>query len=1097
MSLSKTGTSRASGRPHQSFNQESLFFQRSASAAGTAAQRNWLCSGYGRQFFQVSLLCLMLLSVRGTSWCQAEGATLQGTVSDPTDSVIPHATISITNEATGAIRNSETNFAGVYSAQNLAAGSYRVVATATGFHERGITGLVLTVGAVRTVDITLSLAANTTQVEVTATSGYSAPAVETATSSVQGVVDDKTVRELPLNGRDWTSLAALQPGVSQIFNLSGDIATGSARTNRGLASQLTIGGNRPQQNNYRLDGISVNDYANGGPGSALGATLGVDAVQEFSVITSNAPAQYGRSSGGVINSITRSGTNSFHGSVYEFLRNSVFDARNFFDGPSVPSFRRNQFGGSIGGPIIRKKTFFFADYEGVRQSLGVSQIAIVPTGAARQGHLASGNVIVNPNVVPYFSLYALPNGAISGDIGQYNFVGQQVTNEDLITTHLDHNFSQNDTFRATALYDTSSSSSPDNLDELVLGAVSRRAAGILEETHVFSPHLANVVRFGYTRSAVGAPTTASVINPAAVNTALGFIPNSPPGQILITGISRFEGGPGGLGPFFYHYNSYQLYDDATFVHGQQTISFGGYVERIQNNALGGVLPFGEYSFGSLKSFLQNKATFYESALPATPRTPRDLRTTIAAFYVQDDWRVRENLTLNLGLRYEMATVPSETAGRLGVLKQLTDPQPTVVSGYFSNPTLHNFEPRVGFAWTPFRKGLTVFRGAFGVYDVLPLPYLFNLPAIGSAPFYLEGRNTTVPLGAFPTNGFAGKVPLTKQAYIQPNPGRNYVMQWTFNMQQQLSPSTVFTLGYIGSHGIHQPFNSNDMNIVLPTSKSPLGYLWPSPAGSGTVQNPAVGAVTGLLWVGSSTYHSMQAEFKYNLFKRLQGRVSYTWSKSIDDSSSSVAGATFSNSAANLPYFDMSLNKSLSDFDIRHVFSANYLYQIPAPGKPAWAWPLRGWTWGGIFSARTGLPFTVITGGDPLGTNSTSSFDYPDRVAGCGNLVHPQSVNYLNLSCFSFPTPSTRLGNNRRNSIIGPGLFDVDMALIKEITFTERWRIQFQAQAFNLLNRVNFAPPLTTQQQIFNGGGNLLPTAGQLTSTLTSPRQLQFSLKVLW
>src|SRR5579859_6389003 len=280
MSIPKIGTSRASGRPHQSLNQESLFFENSDLLADISAQRNRPCSGYGRQFFQVSLLCLMLVCLRGTSWCQAEGATLQGTVSDPTGAVIPHATVSITNEATGAIRNSETNVAGIYSAQNLAAGSYRVVATATGFHERKIAGMVLTVGAVRNVDITLSLGANTTQVDVTAAGGYSAPAVDTASSSIQGIVDDKTVRELPLNGRDWTSLAALQPGVSQIFNLSGDIATGSARTNRGLASQLTIGGNRPQQNNYRLDGISVNDYANGGPGSALGATLGVDAVQE-------------------------------------------------------------------------------------------------------------------------------------------------------------------------------------------------------------------------------------------------------------------------------------------------------------------------------------------------------------------------------------------------------------------------------------------------------------------------------------------------------------------------------------------------------------------------------------------------------------------------------------------------------------------------------------------------------------------------------------------------------------------------------------------------------------------------------------------------
>ena len=1048
-----------------------------------------------------SLLLLLLVTLPGPSLAQVSGAALQGAVTDPTGGVIPDAKVEITEISTGVSRSTNTNNAGIYSAQNLPAGRYKVVVNAPGFEAATADQVLLTVGAVQNLDIQLSLGGASTRVLVTATP----PSVDTASSTVQGVVDAKTTRQLPLNGRDWTDLSALQPGVSAILTQNTAISTGTDRLNRGLGAQFSIGGNRPQQNNYLLDGISVNDYANGGPGSALAATLGVDAIQEFSVITSNAPAQYGRSSGGIINSITRSGGDQFHGSIYEYLRNSALDARNFFDGPKIPSFRRNQFGASLGGPIIRRKTFFFADYEGVRQALGLTQTSVVLSPAARQGNLVSGAVKISPSVAPFLALYPLPNGVVSGDTGNYNFVANQVTNEDFWTAHVDHIFSNSDTLRFTALYDTSSASSPDASDALLDAALARRAAGVLEETHIFSSRFTNVARFGYSRSVAKAPQTLAVLNPAAGNTSLGFIPAKPPGQLIVTGLQRFQGGPGGFGSFAYHYNSYQGYDNATFVLGKHTLSFGGSVERIQDNQLGGVLPNGEYSFGSIKAFLtNNKASFYESALPATPPTPRDLRQTIGAGYIQDDWRVRTNLTLNLGLRYEAATNISETAGRLAKLVNITDPAATVVSNLISNPTLKNFEPRLGFAWDPFKKNRTVVRGAFGVYDVLPLPYLFALDTIGAAPFYEEGRNTKVAAGAFPLNGFGGLAPRLREAYYQPNPGRNYVLQETLNIQQQLTASTVFTLGYIGSHGVHQPFNANDINIVLPTLTA-NGYQWPvicqgtnCSTGGGTVQNPAVGTVTGHYWNGSSVYNSLQAGLRKDLSHNLQGQVSYTWSKSLDNSSSSVAGATFGNSVANLPFFDQRLNRGLSDFDARHVFSANYLYTLPSPTKQNRALYLflGNWTYSGIVSIRSGNPFSATIGGDPLGTNSTSSFQYPNRSCPGNQAVHPQNVNYLNTSCFSVPALGL-LGNSGRNSLIGPGLIAFTMGLMKETAINERVHTQFQAQAFNIFNRVNFQPPQSTQQQIFNASGNPLSTAGQLTLTATSSRQLQFSLKVLF
>ncbi|MBV9082927.1 MAG: TonB-dependent receptor, partial [Acidobacteriaceae bacterium] len=344
----------------------------------------------------VLALLMPLFSIH--AFAQSGSATLEGTVTDPTGSVVPNATVTITSEETGTERQVTSNQSGIYSAPDLPAASYKVSTSATGFGTREVEHIVLTVGAVRDVDVQLLVGGTETRVTVEA----SVNTVDTATSAVQGVVDGKQTRDLPLNGRDWTTLAALQPGVSSIATQFASTVTATTRLNRGLGNQVTIGGNRPQQNAYRLDGVIINDYANGSPGSVSGVTLGVYAVQEFSVITSNAPAAYGRSSGGVINSITRSGTNDFHGSFYDYLRNSVFDARNFFDPGPVPSFRRNQFGVALGGPILKDKTFFFLNYEGFRQSLGTTLIDVVPSLSARQGP-------VDPKVAPYLGLYNLPN----------------------------------------------------------------------------------------------------------------------------------------------------------------------------------------------------------------------------------------------------------------------------------------------------------------------------------------------------------------------------------------------------------------------------------------------------------------------------------------------------------------------------------------------------------------------------------------------------------------------------------------------------------------------------------------------------------------
>src|SRR5207253_1520695 len=394
---------------------------------------------------------------------QVAGGTLSGTISDPSGRLVPQALISIQNIATGITTTVTTNSDGYYTAANLHLGEYQVTVSAKGFATEVRKGISLSVGAQQVIDLTLQVeSAAHTVVEVTT----EAPAVQLASSDISAVVNATTVRELPLNGRSWTDLAALQPGVDTI-QTQPTFAVGADRGNRGFGQQLTISGARPQQNNYRLDGVSLNDYANGAPGSVLGGNLGVDAIQEFSVLTTNYSADYGKTSGGVVNAITRSGTNQIHGSAYEFLRNSALDSKNYFDTGKIPPFKRNQFGGAIGGPIVKDHTFFFADYEGIRQSLGISTLAFVPSVNARNGLICSNpagdpsgacsthQITLDPAAASYLTFYHSPdpNTEIgNGDIASYTFSGQQVVNENFFTARLDHKFSEKNSLFGTYMF---------------------------------------------------------------------------------------------------------------------------------------------------------------------------------------------------------------------------------------------------------------------------------------------------------------------------------------------------------------------------------------------------------------------------------------------------------------------------------------------------------------------------------------------------------------------------------------------------------------------------------------------------------------------
>ncbi|HEV2202495.1 MAG TPA: carboxypeptidase regulatory-like domain-containing protein [Bryobacteraceae bacterium] len=1067
-----------------------------------------------------SLLCVRVNA-------QVSGGTLSGAVS-ASDLALPNVRVTLKNVATGAERVVTTGAGGLYTFPNVTPGTYELTVDTMGFSTQVRTNITVAVGAKLAVNVAMQ-SGDPTEVNRVALSG------EQASGGATGNVNASTVRDSPLNGRDWTQLAALQAGVTGIQ--TGSAAAGGAAAQRGFGAAISVSGARPDQNNYRLDGISINDYSNGAPGSVLGSNLGVDAVEQFSVLGTNYPAGYGRTSGGVINAVTRSGTNAFHGNVYEFLRNSALDARNFFDG-RIPPFKRNQFGGSAGGPIHKGRTFFFADYEGLRQSLGVTHVDTVPSAAARQGRLSTGTVQVDPAVAKFLgAFYPLPNGPLlgDGDTGIFTFADQQVTTENYFTTKIDHKFSDRDSLSGTYFRDNSKEVQPDNFDQLLSNVVSRRQLATLLEQHIFSPGLLNAARFGFNRAVALSGGVSRVINPLVADPQFGFVPGEDVGWVQgVPGLTDFLGG---LNPSIpntlsssstYTWNSFQGADDVFLTKGVHALQFGVVVERMEDNILSTLAVDGGFKFASLADFLTNQPRNFEGVVPrAIPVV--GIRETLAGAYAQDDIRVRRGLNLSVGLRYEMATVPSEVNNRISNLLNLTDAQPHVGSPFFLNPTLRNFEPRLGLAWSPFAGDKTVVRAGAGMFDVLPLPYEFTLTIPNEAPFVKQIFAERLPPGSFPTGAYnqsAGSATVSRATYTEHNPKRNYVTQWNFNLERQLPAGLTATLGYVGSHGVHQPYRQDNFDTVLPTLTA-AGYLYPA---SAATLNPNFGRISGNLWQASSSYNALQAVVEKSLSHGVQFHGAYTWSKSIDTLSATVADDAFPNGLMNPLFFDQHTSRGLSDFDVAQNFVVNLTWEAPVrkTGSQLTRWALNGWQLGGIYKASSGQPFTPILGGDPLGTKLDEWNEPPDRVTGpgCQTLTNAGNPNrYIKPGCFTLPVATPAIasqcvpfigngtlahpqfpgtcanlrGNLGRNTVIGPGMSNLDFSLFKNNVIrsvSENFNVQFRAEFFNVFNRANFSSP-TDNRTISDQNGSPIGSVGLITSTQTTSRQIQFALKVIW
>jgi hypothetical protein len=1066
---------------------------------------------------------------------QLAGANLSGVVLDSSGGTVPNARVSIKNVATGVVREVQSNSDGLYSAPNLSPGSYEIEVTAKGFSRTVLKDVTLTVGSERALNLILEVGEVNTRVEVFSTP----PTVEASSSTLGATVEQKTIVDLPLNGRDWTLLATLQPGVIAV---RAQATTGNSanRGNRGFGNQLADSGHRPYENAYRVDGININDYTNGAPGSVLGVTLGVDAIQEFNVVTTNYNAEYGRTSGAVINSVTKSGTNNFHGSTYLFDRDKIFDARNFFDPATKPPFHRVQFGASAGAPIIKNRTFIFGDYEGIRESQSLSFSDRVPSQNARNGQLSSGPITVDPAIKAALALWPLPSPGLegNGDIGVFLTSGLKVSDENYFTVRGDHQLSANDSVSVSYFFDTAPQLIPDALNNLINQVFARRQMLGISETHVFGPSLVNILRFGFNRTQGQVSQPVRAINPAAVDTNLGTVTGETAAFLIVNGITS-AGGLGSFAGFTHTQNSFQADEDIFVTKGDHTLRFGLAFERLQGNEKPRGRINGTFIFNTLSDFLTNNPFFFAFDGSKTG-FEAGVRESIVGTYIQDDWRLRPNLTLNLGLRYEMLTLPTEVHGPFGSIPSLYQGLPEPREHYWkTNSTLHNFEPRIGFSWDPFSDGKTALRAGFGIFDVLPYATNWLGESTLGLPFSQVVDAINPGQGTFPKKvlDVVNFDPAQSQVtFAEPHPKRTYSMNWNFNIQRQLSSHLSAVVGYVGSHTVHNSFAAGDHNQVAPPQVQNIGGTLVWPMAGGTLANTSVGPVYGVFYDGSAKYNGLQTQLLLRNAHGFQGQASYTWSKCLDDGSGGGLGDAYTNSISSLIYFNKAGRRGPCDFDIRHNFSLNYIYDLPSPkSHPGLNLIAGGWQVGGIVEASTGVPFTLGQAGDPLGQGSSDPFDFPNRVPGCNPYASDFKHNgmaYINTNCFSYPSVSVNsqlaplcnnidssmtvhpdtpdgqrlclnlFGNSGRNRLIGPKLVNVDFAILKNIRvprISERFAVQLRFEFFNILNHTNFQAPVNNLQ--FNGitkFNSVDPgSAGIIDSTTTPPRQIQLGVKIVW
>jgi len=1080
----------------------------------------------------VCLALVLPLLISLSAWAQV-GASISGKVEDPTGGPVRGATVTVKSEETGATRVVMTDENGNYRILSLPVGPEEVKAEATGFKAEVRTGINLTVGQEAVVNLRLEVGEIVQQVTVAA----DAPVVNTTTATVAGLVNEREVKDLPLNGRSFDNLITLNPGaVSYSAMKSNQTSTSNGNT-------FTVAGRRTYENLFLLNGVEYTGTSQLAvtPGGVSGELLGIDAVREFNVLTDTYDAQYGKRAGGQVSVVTQSGSNALHGSVFEFLRNSALDARNFFDQGSVPSFRRNQFGGALGGPIKKDRLFVFGNYEGFRQSLAVSNVSVVPDSQARQGLVpnASGVYAPVPNLnqamLPYLAFWPAPNGPEllsggkpSGIALAYNNPKQSIR-EDFGTLRMDYSISGRDSLSGAYTIDDGNSVIPLADPLFASGLALRNQVGSIQETHIFSPSTLNLLTVGYSRAGFNFDSYPFSRFPAS----LSFVTGGAPGGITIGGGvtttangSITAGGTNNAGGVWNRRNLFTYTDSVEISKGRHQINFGVWFQRLRDNENTASRRLGLAAFGSLTAFLQGTLTTFQ-VVPNTNEL--GWRSWFGAWYFEDSIKVRSNFTFQLGLRHEFTNGWNEESGRAA--NYITDANgllvtnPVVGNSVFTqNNAKRLFGPRIGLAWDVFGNGKTAVRAGFGTYYTLidDLSFLLNSlpPSNGSATFTgsLPSLLPITPGAPVPPSCGPGvPSPCTTFAPqgIQQNAKTPTVQEWKLTLEQQLDRNTVLRLGYVGSFGYHG-FTSIDPNTVpAQICANPSGcasggqgatrgavpqgaeYI---PVASGR-PNPYLGA--GFFWFteGNTRYNALQIDLSRRLTRGLQLRGNYTFSKNLDINS----GLTTAQ-ANNQPQMVMNRNDLHRDWgpsalNITNQSSISASYELPfGKGKPMLANTrgladklVSGWQLNGISTLLSGFPFTPQAGSNRSGDGNTRNPDRPSlNPAFSGPILLQTPTQWFNPNAFVLPPVGT-WGNAGRGILTGPGLATLDVSLFKTTAIAERASLQFRAEFFNVLNHSNFGTP----NAVVFSGTSISGSAGLITATATTSRQIQFGLKMMF
>ncbi len=1015
-------------------------------------------------------------------------ATLAGRVLDTEGGVLPGVTVTVRQTETSLQRLTTSDAQGRYTVAALPPGRYEIRAELAGFRPLVRSGVTLTVAQTVVVDLTMTIGGVAEQVTVVA----EAPTVNTRTGELSYLVDERAIDELPLNGRNYTDLALLQPGVVAYPHRDGGSVVA-----HGLG--VSVNGQDPRSNVYLLDGTLLNDMTNGPAGSAAGTALGMETVQEFRVETNAYNAEFGRMSGGQINVLTKAGTNEGRGSAYEFHRNDALDARNYFDVAGKPPFTRNQFGGAAGGAIKADRLFYFVGYEALRENLGRTITSTVPDENARLGLLPDAarpggflTVGVHPLVAPYLAEYPRPNGpALGGGTALYSFQFDQTLDQDFAQGRIDFNAGPGSQIFGRYTIDDAEQYLPTDYPQFPRSFVSRNQFFTGEYRNVMTNNTLATYRLGYSRTRIGQEVEANTTSPLQP-----FVPGRQfVGNIDVGGLNRF-GTQSSVDVRFLQ-QVISLQGDVASTRGRHLLKFGGLAERYLQNMVNPTFSLGTYSFANLRAFLENRATSFIGLTPQG-QFDRYWRFWLLGGYVQDEISLSDRLSVNAGLRYEIMTMPSDINGRDSALINLTDRTATTGELYEASDA-NNFSPRVGFAWSVTGDGLTSLRGGYGMYfntnsSQNLIVTVTNPPATPRVVF---------PNPAFPTPPYERTSGLSVRP-IQWDLETPRVQVWNLNLQREIFAHTAVMIGYAGARGEHL-LRSSDVNTAQPTTSADGRPFFPA---GGPRMNTAWTTIELKSSDGDSWYRALLFEARRRWSAGFMMQSSYTWSRAEDTTQASTFFSDATNGTTSaFPELIPDYNKGLSDFHAEHNWVLNFSYDLPfarsLTGTAAAI--LDGWRLSAIVNVRSGSPLTVF-----VQNNRSRSLWQPslgpgigrDRPSyapgfGSGNAVTGNPDQWFNPAAFVLQSAGT-FGDTGRGDFVGPNLRTVDLSLVKDSALSglgTGGRLELRVEAFNILNRANFGPPQLVAFAGAADGERPLASFGRVRNTITSARQIQLGVRV--